>query len=411
MARARESQPVITTLTCGLRVAYRYVKSEVECCGVAINAGSRDEKEGQWGLAHFVEHTIFKGTKRRRSHHVINRMESVGGELNAYTTKEETFVYTMAPAGNMARSIELLADLVINSTFPAEELDRERVVVIDEINSYLDSPADAAYDDFEDLIFKDSQLGHNILGTPRSVRRLTPGHCQRWIREHYTANQIVIFYSGPGSPARYNEIVSKYFDNLPDSKSISERKVPDLMPRFEISRNIHSHQSNTVMGLTLKVPSSRERMILNLWNNILGGPGMNSRLNISLRERNGLVYNVESTLSYYSDVLLWTCYFGCDKESVDRCIELVKDQLSRIADNELSSRAIAMARRQYLGQIIVSASSVENSAIALGRTVLRGHEYRTLTQTTAMLDQITTEDISRCASNILSREISVLTLR
>ncbi len=411
MARARESQPIITTLPNGVRVAFRHIKAEVECCGVAISAGSRDETDREWGLAHFVEHTIFKGTDKRRSHHVLNRMESVGGELNAYTTKEETFVYTVAPAGNMARSLELIADLICNSTFPCEELDRERVVVIDEINSYLDSPADAAYDDFEDLIFRNSSLGHNILGTPRSVRKLTQLDCLRWICQKYTAGRIVVFYSGPGSQTRYDELVSRYFADIRDTYNVHKRKAPEKIASFDVTRNIHSHQAHTVMGLRLPLPSPRERMVFNLWNNVLGGPGMNSRLNVALRERNGLVYSVESSLSYYSDVVLWTCYFGCDKEYVERCRELVNQQLKNLAEKELTSRAIAMARRQYLGQIIVAGASVENSAIALGRAVLRGNEYRTVSQLADLLNDIRPEDIVKCAEDILRRDMSFLTFK
>ena len=404
MARSREITPTLFNLSNGLRCAYRQIPGVAECCGIAINVGSRDEHPEEWGLAHFVEHTIFKGTKHRRSHHILNRMESVGGELNAYTTKEETFFYTVAPAGNIARSTELLADLISESIFPAVELEKERVVVIDEINSYLDSPADAAYDDFEDEIYKGSQLGHNILGTPRSVRKLTSENCHSWVKRYFTADNMVFFYAGPGTIARVSDLAAKYFSGIPSTECRKMRQEAQPVTSFDIARNIRSHQAHTIMGTRHTLPKTEERLTFNLLNNILGGPGMNSMLNVALRERRGLVYTVESSLTYYSDSMLWNCYFGCDKESLTECKNLVMKQLIKLSESTISNHMLSRAKKQFLGQVILSGASVENCAISLGRNVLRNHRYKLPAEIGKELNIIT------AAKSLASHQFSSLTL-
>ena len=409
MARTREIAPIIFTLPNGLRCAFRHVPGVAECCGIAINAGSRDERPDEWGIAHFVEHTIFKGTARRRSHHILNRMESVGGELNAYTTKEETLVYTLAPAGNMARSMELLADLISRSVFPKTELDKERIVVIDEINSYLDSPADAAYDDFEDEIYKGAQLGHNILGTPRSVKKLTSEDCHDWVKRFFTAENMVLFYSGPGTETRFNALAQKHFIDIAASATRDVREPALPVAPFDISRSIHSHQTHTVMGTRCELPPVEKKLSFNLLNNILGGPGMNSILNIALRERRGLVYTVESSLAYYTDSMMWTCYFGCDKEYLNECKSLVNEQLNKLSDTPLTSSALARSKKQFLGQVILSGASVENCAISLGRSVLRNQKYLVPSLIETELEKITAEHLRETAHSLNAVPLSALT--
>lgn len=412
MARAVAPEPSHATLDNGLKVSYLRMPGHVECCGVAIMAGSRDEQPGEYGLAHFVEHTIFKGTARRRSHHIINRMESVGGELNAYTTKEETFVYTLAPAFNAARSIELIGDLVVNSSFPRQELDKEREVVIDEINSYLDQPDAAVYDDFEDLIYRDSELGHNILGSPKTLKNLDTDDCRRWVERCYHAGRMVFFYAGPMTFDRVMSLASKHLTIIPSTGAAVVRHKPIVADTFSMNRNIRSHQAHTILGLTLEPDDIRSRDALALCNNILGGPGMNSKFNVSLREKRGLVYTVDSSITRYCDTTLWSVYYGCDEEHVDKCSQLIKEELSCLACGNLNSRSLNMARRQFLGQLTLGRAGVENVAMSLGRCALREERYRTPAELTASFEALTPADISLAATALYNAgHLSSLTFK
>lgn len=409
MARAGEHIIHTCVLDNGLAVACRRVRSEVECCGVAIMAGSRDERDGEHGLAHFVEHTIFKGTRKRRSHHVINRMETVGGELNAYTTKEETFVYTVAPAHNTARAVELIADLVINCSFPVPEIEKEREVVADEISSYLDAPDAAVYDDFEDLIFAGSSLGHNILGTRKTVSRLGQDDCGRWVRKFYHAARMVFFYTGPASERQVLSLARKYLSDIPSGGEACTRQAPAKVDSFDIVRTIRSHQAHTVMGVRIDGFDKSCNDSLALLNNILGGPGMNSRLNVSLRENRGLVYTVDSSITRYCDNLLWTVYFGCDEEHTSLCRQLVVDEIARAATLPLTDRALNMAKRQLLGQLTLSRSGVESTALALGRCMLRGDDYRSPARLEKDINAITSRQLVEVARMIREAGMSSLT--
>ncbi len=358
------------TLPSGLRVVHQYSNSHVEYCGVAVSVGSRDESPDQFGLAHFVEHTIFKGTQRRRSWHIINRMEAVGGELNAYTTKEETMLYSVFPYGSLRRAVELISDLVISSQFPAAELDKEREVVADEIDSYLDTPSEAVFDDFEDLIFADSPLGHNILGTEKTIAGFDSAVCRQYLKENYTAENMVFFYMGRTRPDRVFSIVETYFGALEASVAERSRIAPVERPQFDIVRNIDSHQAHTIVGARIPGLYSAERYPIALFANMLGGPGMNSLLNIALRERRGLVYTVDASTAMFTDAGAMMVYFGCDPEDLDKCRRVVAQTLDSLANEALSPRAVEAAKKQYLGQLAVASDNREQMALSLGRSVL-----------------------------------------
>lgn len=395
------------TLPSGLRVVHLQVpRARVNYCGVAILAGSRDENvtAGQDGLAHFVEHTLFKGTAKRSSYHIINRMEAVGGELNAFTTKEDTVVYSAFPSGNLSRALELIADLVCNSRFPAEELDKERQVVIDEINSYLDSPADAVYDDFEDMAFRGSSLGHNILGSKKNVSKLSSEDCRHWIRRFYRPERIVAFYAGNIGFDRFVSLVEKYFSFPETSETIAVPTKPslDLEAEHIVRRIRGNHQAHVVIGKVIPVLDDKARASMSLLTNILGGPGMNSLLNVDLRERRGLVYNVEASLAVLSDCALSTVYFGCDEEDRRLCHDLVTKRIESMALEGLTSRNLAAAKKQYSGQMILARESLENRIISIARAILiRGHALSENEQT-ALLNELTPEDLRASATFLLS---------
>lgn len=365
------------TLPSGLRILYRNERSMVEACGLAINAGSRDESNDQLGLAHFVEHTIFKGTARRRSWHIINRMEAVGGELNAYTTKEETMVYSIFPAGNLKRAAELIFDLAANSLFPANELEKEREVVADEINSYLDVPSEAVFDDFEDMIFAGSQLGHNILGTVETVSALHSDDCRAYLHRFYTPANMVFFYCGPATLSVVEKSISRLSAML-DRRDIGRltpmRRPPAPVAPFSATRDIGSHQAHTLIGSRLPGMHEIDRQSLALLTNILGGPGMNSLLNIALRERRGLVYSVDASTALFTDAGLFTIYFGCDPDDTARCVKIVERELNNLAETPLTKKALDRAKKQFLGQLIVGSENREQAALGAARaTLYYGH--------------------------------------
>lgn len=375
-----EQEYYYATLSGGLRVVMHHRPGSVaEHCGVAVRAGSRDESPEHYGLAHFVEHTIFKGTLRRRAWHILNRMERVGGELNAYTTKEETVVYTTYPAGYMERAIDLVADLVENSQFPTTEIDRERQVVADEIDSYLDIPSEGIFDDFDELMFAGSPLAHPILGSRESIERLTSDVCRRYLDLYYRPDNMVLFYSGPEKPDRVIRVAEKCFSSgkrqIPSSATVmsASEAIPDVPPRADVVREIGSHQAHTVLGTRIHDMYSPKRYATALLTNILGGPGMNSLLNVALRERRGLVYTVDASTALLSDAGLFTVYYGCDADDVERCRRIVEGIIERQATDLMTPRRLEEARRQYIGQLTLASTNTEQRALNMARaTLLRG---------------------------------------
>lgn len=401
----------LTTLACGMRVLCRRTDSSVAIFGVAIDAGSRDEAPHLHGLAHFVEHTIFKGTSHRRAGHILNRMETVGGELNAFTSKEETNVYSVFPARHLPRAAELIADLLRNSIFPANELRKEREVVREEIDSYLDSPADAVFDDFENLLFAGSQLGHNILGDSSSLEAFTPEVCRAYIADSFTPARMVAFYQGPENPEKVIRLAERFFGDLPYSQATPVRIAPEPVPTFAVTdTGAGSHQAHTVMGIPVPGIHSPERHALGLLANILGGPGMNSRLNVALRERRGLVYTVDASLTLFQDSGYLGIYFGCDPADTLRCVHLVESELRRLSDSPLTPRTLAAAKRQYLGQLLVASENAENSALQAARTALVFSRVADPAAAAAAIESLTPADLSRAAALLHPSRLSRLTL-
>lgn len=365
------------TLPSGLRcVHFARPDAAVEIAGIVVDAGSRDDGDGADGLAHFVEHTIFKGTSHRSSWHIINRMEAIGGELNAFTSKEATTVYSLFPSGNFDRAAELIADLVCDSVFPERELAKEREVVADEIASYLDIPSEAIYDDFEDFLFRSTPLGHNILGTEASLATFDSALCRKYLSEYYVATNMVMFYCGPLDMAKMKRIVLRRFARLPmgtaDPLQVASKGTAlDLEPaRFDHVRELDIHQSHVLMGRRISGMFSSDRFAMGLLVNIIGGPGMSSMLNVALRERRGLVYSVDASTSLFTDTGVFNIYFGCDHDDVRRCRNLVSDTLNRLADSSLSSRTVDKFKRQYIGQLTISFENIENSVLSMARSTL-----------------------------------------
>ena len=397
------------TLSNGLTVVHVLTDHQVAWCGLAINAGSRDELDGHHGLAHFVEHTIFKGTKHRRAWHILNRMERVGGELNAYTTKEGTMLYSVFPEQHLNRAMDLLADLIQWSVFPQEELDRERDVVLEEAASYRDTPSDAVYDDFEDLLFAGSELGHNILGKKEDVERLTRDDCMRYLKTLYVPCNMAFFSVGPASPDRVFRLAEKCFGGMSHAMAPRHRNVPQATEPFKRVIQIGTHQAHTVVGARMPAMNHHLRYALMLLNNILGGPGMNSLLNVELRERRGYVYTVESTLSMLSDCGWMEIYLGCDHDDVRSSIRVIERITSNLSHELFSERRLEAYKKQYCGQLIVAADSTEFIAMRAGRGLLYHGKVATIDETIANIQAVTPEQIAQAAAYLRADRLSSLT--
>ena len=398
------------TLHNGLRVAVCQTDARVAYIGVVVGSGSRDEAPERHGLAHFVEHTVFKGTWKRKSAAISARMESIGGELNASTSKENTIIYTSAPAGYADRAIELLADIIANSLFPQPEIETEHEVVVEEIKSYLDSPSENVYDEYEERIFKGNALAHNILGTPESVRALTGRECRQFLDLNYTPSNMVVYISGPDDPEKLLKRVEKHFGLLNFPFRRPAREVPAELPPFDEVIDNDGFQAHTIFGARTFSRDDPRRFALYLLNNYIGGPCMSSRLNSELREKRGLVYAVDSFNSMFSDAGLWSVYIGCDKSNVRKCLSIVKRELDRLAQTTMTERMLEKIKTQYCGQLLVSSDNRENMAISMGKSLLtRGAIFDT-THTAERIREVTAEELRSVAELLNPDRCSRLTL-
>lgn len=360
----------IHTLPNGLRIIHAPSSSAVAYCGYAIDVGTRDEADNEQGMAHFVEHLLFKGTQKRHAWHILNRMERVGGDLNAYTNKEETVVYSAFMVEHFPRAVELLTDIVFHSTFPQSEIDKEVEVIIDEIQSYEDSPSELIFDDFEELLFPNHPLGRNILGNPNLLRNFKSEDALRFTSRYYCPNNTIFFVQGNIDFRRVVRLIEKSTSDLTANTYAFSRKCPDVFVSRTLNLHRDTHQAHVMIGSRGYDAHNEKRTALYLLNNILGGPGMNSRLNVSLRERRGLVYNVEANLTSYTDTGVFCIYFGTEHHQVERCIHLVKKELKQLCNKPMSFAQLAAAKKQIIGQIGVARDNAESTALGMAKTFL-----------------------------------------
>jgi predicted Zn-dependent peptidase len=376
--------------------------SPVSYCGFAINTGTRDEKQDEFGLAHFVEHMLFKGTKKRKARHILNRMENVGGELNAYTTKEDTFVYSIFMEEHYERAFELLADLVFYSQFPQHEIEKEVDVILDEINSYKDSPSELIFDEFENLLFNGHALGHNILGDEESLTRFTSESGMSFIKRYYVPSNMVFFSMGRTNLSKIVRLADKLIGDINLPVSVNERNVPPLMLPQHKRIKKDTHQAHVLMGGRSYSMYDGKRIPLFLLNNLLGGPGMNSRLNLVLREKYGLVYNVESNTTTYVDTGFAAIYFGTDPKNTEKVIRLIHKELKKIGEESLSFMQLATAKKQLFGQLGVSSDNKESLFLGLGKSFLHYNHYDTLPEIFEKIEKVSAMDILEAANEVFS---------
>ena len=397
------------TLPNGIRLILQPEKTAVTHCGMIINTGSRDETEEQFGMAHFVEHLLFKGTKKRRSRHIINRLEDVGGELNAYTSKEETVVYASVLNEYTERAVELIGDIVLHSTFPQKEIEKKVEVVLDEIQSYNDSPAELIYDDFEEILFDQHSLGHNILGTSQLLTGYTHDDASQFFNQHYRPEEMVFFVLGNINEKQLLRWAERYFQFDNTISTAQKRISPTIYVPQQKKIDRNTHQTHFMLGNRAYDLHHSNRLGMVLLNNILGGPGMNSLLNLSLREKHGLVYQVESNYQGLTDTGMWNVYFGCDPDNADRCEQLVYKELQKLREQQLSDKLLRKYKLQLMGQLAISNEMKEHLALSIGKSYLRFGKVDSLEVIHQRIDAITTEQLQTIANEIFEpNQLSVL---
>ena len=392
----------ITTLKNGLRVIHLPSTSPVVYCGIGIKAGSVNELPGEEGVAHFCEHVTFKGTRKRSALQILNSLESVGGDLNAFTNKEDTVFYAAIQRAHFHRAVDLLKDIVFQSTYPEEEIRHEVDVICDEIESYNDSPAELIYDEFENRIFKNHPLGHNILGTRSRVQSFTAADARRFTSRYYRPDNAVFFAYGD---IDFKQLVRKLegcdYDSRDNHADAPVAKTPCEPAQAAIRPPSH-HQAHVMLGCQAYAFDDPRRRPLYLLNNLLGGPGMNARLNLLLREKHGLVYTVESSMVGYRDTGVWMTYFGCDHHDVKRCLRLIRRTLDHVMQQPLSDRQLAAAKRQLKGQIAIACDNREQFALDFAKHFLHYGRERNLDELFAHIDAVTAQQIQDVAQELFA---------
>ena len=390
------------TLPNGIRGIHRQVRGNVAHCALVVGAGTRDELKSEYGLAHFAEHAFFKGTQRRRAYQVNCRLENLGGELNAYTTKEDTTLHATVLRGDFAKAVELLADVAFRSTFPERELEREREVIFDEINTYKDSPADRIYDDFEDLLFAGSALGHNILGSKAALARYRSEHIHAFVRRTHTTDQMVFSSIGNIAPRRIEAIAARYFADMPATVRSFCRTAPAPVAPFERSIARHTHQSHCIVGARAYGILDPKRLPLALLVNMLGGPSANSMLNVTVREKHGLSYSIEGSYTPYGDAGIVAIYFSSENGNTAQCIDLIEGELHRLRTTPLTARQLSMAKKQFIAQLAISSESNEGYMLGAGKSFLTHDDVDTMEQVYAKVRALTAAQLTEVAEEVFS---------
>ena len=391
----------IFTLENGLQCAFQAQRSSVAHVVVAIRAGARDELDHQQGLAHFLEHNLFKGTSKRKAYHILSRLDDVGGELNAYTTKEETIIHASFLKTDFRRALELLYDVLANSTFPEKELEKEKEVIKDEISSYKDAPGESIFDDFEDHIFRGDPLGRNILGTPESVDGLSRTDILEFQSRTYTADRIKLAVVGPFGSERVERTVAELFAGFQFADSNWENTFKGEGQPDRVVENLAQFQDHYMVGWRTCGIHGHDRRGLSLLNNILGGPAMNSRLGLNIREKHGIAYNIESYLNLYSDVGMMGIYLGCDPQQTEKAAVLVAKEVAKLRETKLGTLQMSKAKKQFLGQMAMSEDNGLNSAVGAARALLHFGRVNDFETVASKIQAITAEQLQDVANAYL----------
>ena len=391
---------LFNTLGNGIRLVHHPLPGIVAYCGLVINTGSRDESAEEQGMAHFIEHMLFKGTGKRKAYHVLSRLEDVGGELNAYTTKEETAVFASFLKDDYERAIEILHDITFNSVLPAKEIEKEKDVIIEEINSYLDNPAELIFDDFEEQIFAGQSIGHNILGAPETVKSFTRLNLLEFISHNYNTDQIVFCSAGNIPDEKLIRLFKKYFENVPANPRASKGPVKYSYKPCSVTKKMDTFQNHCIIGNVAYNLKDERRLGMFLLNNILGGQGLNSRLNLSLREKNGLAYNVESSYNPYWDTGAFSIYFGTESNHLNRSIKIAMGELARLRTEKLGIVQLSKAKSQIKGYLARGYENHESLMLSLGKSLLIFNKIERLEDTYRKIDKITSSELIEMANEV-----------
>jgi predicted Zn-dependent peptidase len=397
-------QPSIHTLPNGVRVVYLHVPNQVAHLGYFFAAGSRFETENQVGLAHFLEHCVFKGTQKRKAIHILSRIDSVGGELNAYTAKEEMCLHASFSKEHTAKAIDLLSDISIHSIFPPKEIEKEKEVILDELNSYMDSPGEKIFDDFEAELFKNHSLGNNILGTKDSVESFTRADLENFVGSYFTADNLVISFVGNVSYPRLEKLLLNSLEGIPLTAQRNE-VVPflDYKP-FHIRTKEANYQTHGVIGGMAPSYKSESRIPMSLLINLLGGPALNSRLNLTVREKYGLAYTVEASYNTYADTGFWQIYLGSESKNIDKAIELIYKEVKLLETKELTSIQLHRAKEQLKGHLALGMDSNSGLMQGLGKSMLAFNQIDTLQEMHQEIDKITSKQLLEMAATFMKRD-------
>lgn len=392
----------VITLSNGIRCVHRRVKSPVANIALTVNSGTRDESSEQHGVAHLVEHLLFKGTARRTAYQINNRLESVGGELNAFTSKEETVIHASCLTADYTKGVDLLRDMMFNSNYAEREIEKEKEVIIDEINSYKDTPSELIFDDFEELLFAGSTLGRNILGTPRQLKKIGRDNLTDYVAQNYNTDQIVFSSSSSLTHTQFQQKCEKILGNIPSNTHIPNRQKPEAQPHFAVERNKKTYQIHTVLGGNAYSLFDDKRIAFSLLINILGGQSSLSRLNQTLREKHALTYNVEASYTPYSDSGIWAIYFGCEADKHAQSHDLVMKEIEILRQNTLTDSQLRKAKRQFIGQLAISSDNNENFIMGIAKSLLVFNSFDTNEVITAKINSITSEELSIVANEIFT---------
>jgi len=399
-------------LSNGIRIVHKETQSEVAHCGLYINAGSRDENPNEQGLAHFAEHVLFKGTQKRQAHHILSNMEHVGGEFNAFTTKEDTCLHASFLHQYYARWFDLVSDILFKSVFPAKELQKEIEIIIDEINSCKDNPGEQIFDDFDGVVFAGHSLGRNILGTPAHLRKFSKAHVERFILRTYASEEMVISSVGRIKFNNLIRLAQKYFGHVPSTIRQNTRNAFTGYTPSENIKKRHNHQAHCILGAPAYAASHPGKTALILLNNILGGPGLNSRLNLAVREKHGFCYTIESNYQPYSDTGIFSIYFGTGPDDVAKTLLLIYKELNRLMNEKLGTLQLARAKKQLSGQIAISLESNISEMLSIGKSLQLYDKVDSLEEIYRRIESVTANDLLETAREIFDpARLSMLTYK
>ncbi len=391
-------------LPSGIKCILKRVKSKVAYCSLTIGTGSRDEAATEHGMAHLIEHTMFKGTVKRNSYHINTLLDNVGGDMNAYTTKEETVIHTVSLKEDIRKAIDLISDVAFNSKYSQKDIDKEVNIIIDEINSYKDSPAELIYDEFEELLFKGSSLGRSILGTKRGLKKLKSDDVKRFVAKNYNTDRMVFAIIGDITKSRFIDLCDSYFGNVPKNISSLMRDTPPMLPPQNITINKRTYQAHVIIGGRAYNFMSAKRVATVLALNILGGPSANSRLNLLLREKYALTYNVEANYSAYCDSGLVSVYFSCDEESIEKARTLLFNEIKSMQNEPLSPTQLKRAKKQLIGQLSIGAESSESYMLSAAKSYLLYGSVDTPAHINEVINGVTSDDIMSVMREIFAED-------